>query len=261
MEETEILSLNGEAKGKVALPKAFEEEVRPELILRAVLAENTRKLQPQGHYLLAGMQTTATYFGAMNSYRSGRHMGLAIRPREKLGGGALGKVRVVPSAKSGKRAHPHLIEKRLIEQINKKEYQRALASAVSATGKPSKHTKLKMPIVITNDIESIKKTKEIVKVINAIKLSDQLEEGKKSKLRKGLRRTSSRRRYKKSFLLVLGKESSAIKAARNIAGVDACEVSKLTANLLAPGGVSGRITVWSENAIKNLEESIKNKSL
>jgi hypothetical protein len=32
----------------------------------------------------------------------------------------------------------------------------------------------------------------------------------------------------------------AIKAARNIAGVDACTVSNLTANLLAPGGVPGK---------------------
>lgn len=261
MEEIEVLSLNGEAKGKVALPKLFEDEIRPELIIRAVVAENTRKLQPQGHYPLAGMQTTATYYGAMNTYRSGRHTGQAIRPRQKLGGGAQGQVRVVPSAVKGKRAHPHLIEKILVEQINKKEYQKAISSAVAATAKPNKNSKLKMPIVITNEIESMKKTKDVVKVMKALKLSDQLEKEKKSKIRKGLRRTSSRKHYKKSFLLVVGKESSAIKAARNIAGVDACEVSKLTTNLLAPGGVSGRLTIWSESAIKNLEESVKKMSL
>lgn len=102
MEEIDVLSLDGKPKGKLEAPKAFQETVRPELIQRAVVAENTRKLQPQGHYPLAGMQTTATYYGAMNSYRSGRHMGIAIRPREKLGGGVQGKVRVVPSAVKGK---------------------------------------------------------------------------------------------------------------------------------------------------------------
>ena len=81
-----------------------------------MLAEASQKLQPQGHYVLAGMQTTATYYGAMNSYRTGRHVGRAIRPREKLGGGIQGKVRRIPSSTKGKRAHPHMIEKIIKEQ-------------------------------------------------------------------------------------------------------------------------------------------------
>jgi large subunit ribosomal protein L4e len=121
MQEAEVLSLDGKAKGKVALPGMFEDEVRPELIRRAVLAESTMKLQPQGHFLLAGMQTTARYYGRMNSYRTGRHMGNAIRPKQKLGGGAQGAVRRIPSSTKGKRAHPHLVEKIIAEEINKKE--------------------------------------------------------------------------------------------------------------------------------------------
>jgi len=172
MSEADILSLDGRSKGKLALPGIFNEEVRPELVMRAVIAENTRKLQPQGHYQLAGMQTTAAYYGKMSSYRSGRHMGVAIRPREKLAHGAQGKVRIIPSARTGKRAHPHMVEKHLIEEINRKEYQKALASAISATvitrdGKPN-------PIVVSNEIESIGKTKEMLKVFNSLGLKDEL---------------------------------------------------------------------------------------
>ena len=55
--DAEVLSIEGSAKGKMALPGIFEDEVRPELIQRAVVAENTLRLQPQGHFPLAGMQT------------------------------------------------------------------------------------------------------------------------------------------------------------------------------------------------------------
>jgi large subunit ribosomal protein L4e len=250
MKEVDVLALDGRATSKVALPSIFELEVRPELIQRAVIAENTSKLQPQAHYLLAGMQTTARYYGRMHSYRSGRHMGTAIRPRQKLGGGAQGKVRVIPSSTKGKRAHPHLIEKTLIEHINKKEYQKALSSAISAT----------KSIVVANDIEAIKKTKEIVKAFNNFKLTSTLEKST-PKIRKGLRRSSHQKHYSKSILLIISSDNNAIKAARNIAGVDACDVSNITANLLAPGGVPGRVTVWSEKAIKEIEASIKKQSL
>ncbi len=260
MEEADVLLLDGRTKGKIILPGIFDSEVRPELIQRAVLAENTMALQPQGHFLLAGMQTTARYYGRMNSYRSGRHMGVAIRPKQKLGGGVQGQVRRIPSAKKGKRAHPHLIEKTLMEQINKKEYQKALASAVSATG--AANNKQSKPIVVTDEIESIKKTKDMMKVFSSLNLGSKIEESsQKVRIRKGLRRSSKTKHYKKSVLLVIGKEGSALKAAGNIAGVDACTVSNITANLLAPGGVPGRTTVWSERAIKGIEDSIKGQSL
>lgn len=235
------------------LPGIFEIMVKPELIRRAVIAENTKALQPQGHFPLAGMQTSARYYGKMNSYRSGRHMGNAIRPRQKLGAGVQGQVRRIPSATKGKRAHPHLIEKTMEEAINKKEYQRALASAISATCRAANST----PLIVTDDIESISKTKEMLKVLGSLKLSEEINKGKNSKLRKGLRRSSRMKRYPKSILLVVGKETPAIKSARNIAGVDACTTSTITANLLAPGGNPGRVTVWSENAVNGIEESIK----
>ncbi len=256
--EADVLSLDGKQKGKVALPEAFEELVRPELIQRAVHAENTRLLQPQAHYPLAGMQNTARYYGRMHSYRTGRHMGQAIRPRQKLGGGRQGQVRVVPSAVSGKRAHPHLAEKILIEDMNKKEYQKAIASAVSATA--MHNGTLRMPIVITNEIESISKTNEMLKLFTMLKLADK-KSAPKVHIKKGLRRSTRQRHYKKSVLLIISKDANAIKAARNIAGVDACMVSNITANLLAPGGLSGRKTVWSEHAIKEVNESIKGLSL
>ena len=183
-------------------------------------------------------------------------MGVAIRPRQKLGGGTQGKVRIIPSSVKGKRAHPHLVEKILVEGINKKEYQKALASAVSATSRSSS------PIILTSEIESVAKTKDMIKIFSSLKLINDINDSKdKVKIRKGLRRSSRMKHYKKTILLIVGKNDKAIKAARNIAGVDACIVSNISANLLAPGGVPGRTTVWSEHAMKGIEESIRKQSL
>lgn len=254
MATANVLSIDGNSKGTVELPKAFSELVRQDLITRAVVAENTYMLQPQGHYPLAGMQTTAAYFGAMHSYRTGRHMGKAIRPREKLGGGVQGKVKIIPSAVKGKRAHPHMVEKTLIEKINKREYQKALASAISATARDS-------PLIVEDKIEETKRTKDMLNIFAKLKISSYVERSAKPSIKKGIRRSTRMRHYRKSVLLIVSKESPALKAARNMAGVDVCTVSSMRANLLAPGGTPGRIAVWSESAIKNLDSAIEKYAL
>jgi large subunit ribosomal protein L4e len=266
MTSANILNLQGAVKGTIEMPATFEETVREDLIRRAVLAENSLKLQPQGHSLLAGMNTTARYYGTMSSYRSGRHMGIAIRPRQKLGGGRQGDVRRIPSSVKGRRAHPHRIEKTIIERINIKEYQKAIRSSIAATANANYVLKgrkidVKLPLVVTDEIESIKKTKELIKVLETLKLSKDLEASKTPRIRKGLRRLASRKHFRKSLLIVVGSDKGVVKAARNIPGIDACTTSSINANLLAPGGVPGRITLWSESAVKSLASEVSKLSI
>ncbi len=267
MATADVLTLQGSVKGTVELPQSFDERVRSDIIRRAVLAEETLTLQPQGHFLLAGMQNTARYYGAMNSYRGGRKQGVAMRPRQKLGGGRQGDVRVVPSSVKGRRAHPHRIEKTLIEQINKKEYQKALRCSIAATALPDmvikgKHAfEGKLPLVVSDDIESIKRTKELVKVFDTLRLSKDVDSSHDSKLRKGLRRSSKRRAFRKTVLLVVGEDKGVINAGRNIPGVDVCTAKAITVSKLAPGGVPGRITLWSESALKKIDSEVQKLSL
>ncbi len=260
MASAKILNTDGSVIKSVELPSAFSERVRPDLIARATIAENSRKMQPQGHYLLAGMQTTARYYGAMNSYRTGRHMGIAIRPRQKLGGGVQGDVRRIPSAVKGKRAHPHMIEKIITENINAKEYQKAIRSAIAATSQREQMrgpTQTVPPIIVSGSIESLKKTKDVAKVLSDLKLDWFVENGQEMTKRKGLRRLSKQRRYRRSILIVVEKDGGLVKAARNIAGVDACSMRHITANALAPGGKPGRLTIWSENVLPVMDKQIE----
>jgi large subunit ribosomal protein L4e len=251
MTSADVYSIDGKKKGSIEVPMVFDQRVKPELILRAVNAENTRRLQPQGHNLMAGMDNTATYYGAMHSYRTGRHMGIAIRPRQKLGGGQQGMVRKIPSSTKGRRAHPHKIEKILIEKMNKREYTSAIESAIAASVSPE----TKMPIVVANDMESIKRTSEMVTLIRNLKLGEKLDNVDK-RIRKGLRRSSKRRSFTHAILFVVSKDGPAMKSARNIAGVDVCMVNKLSTGMLAPGGKPGRTAIWSEGALKDLTAAV-----
>ncbi|MEM0149738.1 MAG: 50S ribosomal protein L4 [Candidatus Micrarchaeaceae archaeon] len=258
----DVLQLDGSVKKSIELPKVFECEVNIPVMRRAANAEMTLKLQPQGHYVLAGMQTTAAYYGAMSSYRTGRHMGIAIRPREKLGGGVQGKVKRIPSAVKGKRAHPHMVEKRLVERINRKEYIRAMESAIASTKFEMHGAGVKSaPIILSDEIESIGKTKQLVAVLYKLGLGNYLEERSKPSLKKGLRRSARVRHFRKSLLFVFSNGAKAAKAARNIPGVAACTVSTLTVGALAPGGSAGRLSVWSESAINSISDAVSAYSL
>ncbi|MCL5433546.1 MAG: 50S ribosomal protein L4 [Candidatus Marsarchaeota archaeon] len=258
----DVFDIKGSLKESIVLPESFKEHVRNDLIRRAVLAEETLTKQPQGHSLLAGMNTTARYYGAMDSYRSGRHRGIAIRPRQKLGGGRQGDVRRIPSAMKGRRAHPHRIEKTIVERINAKEYQKAIRSSIAATAdlKYVKQRNIydgKLPLIISNDIESLKKTANVLEFLKKFGIEKDLDKSKKPQLKKGLRRSSKLRHFRRSVLIIVNDDKGIIKAARNIAGVDVCKVASIKASLLAPGGVPGRLTIWSKDAINNLDEKIK----
>jgi len=263
MATANVLNLEGGHSGTIELPEIFDNAYKPWLIQRAVLAEQSLRFQPQAHYVLAGLQTTATYYGAMHAYRSGRHMGVAIRPKQKLGGGVQGDVRRIPSAVKGRRAHPHLIEKKIHEQINKKEWQGALASAIAATSLPNNkatHTK-SLPIVVSDDIETIKKTKEILKVFGALGFAKILQESTEPKIRKGIRRSSRQKSYKHSLLLIVNQDKGAVKAARNIPGVSASTIKDLTISKLAPNGKEVVATIWSESAVKGIGAEAQKLSL
>jgi large subunit ribosomal protein L4e len=247
-----ILNLEGKEEKKIELPEIFSGTLKPWLVRRAVISEQTYKLQPQGHFVLAGMQTTAAYYGAMSSYRTGRHMGKAIRPREKLGDGVQGKVRRIPSSVKGKRAHPHLIEKKIVELINKKEYQNAIKSALSGLFNEEniKH------IIITKQAAEIKKSKEMKEFLIKLNLYSELE-NLVPRRRKGLRKLANQKKYKHVVLLVASDNSPILKAGKNIPGLDVSAVSNLKMNKLAPGGDLIQNVIFTEDAIEELPKIIE----
>ncbi len=257
----EVYSLDGSRKETVTLPPVFHSEYRVDLIQRAMLSEQSERFQPQGHFVLAGLQTTAVYVGSYSGYRRGRHMGIAIRPRQKLGGGAMGDVRRIPSSTKGKRAHPHQVEKITTERINKREYLKAIESAIAGCARSEiikeKHPIDKaLPIIVEDGIEKLQKTKDLIKLLNSLGFTNDLEISHKPKTLTG--RASRKRRFRKTVLIVVNDPKEISKAGRNIAGVDVIGIKELNVETLAPGTLP-RPTIWSKSAIANIEGALKER--
>ena len=259
--EAEVYSLDGSKKERMTLPAAFSAEYRPDLVRRAVHSEQSRRFQQQGHFVLAGLQTTAVYVGTYSGFRRGRHMGIAMRPRQKLGGGAMGDVRRIPSAVKGKRAHPHLIEKNLVERINKREYALAMESAIAGCSqneiiRKTHPVEMQMPMVVEDGIEKVARTKDLIKTLSSLGFSGDIDASHKPKALNG--RRSRKRRFRKSVLIVVSDAESVGKAGRNIPGVDVIGVKSLDVETLAPGA-SPRPTIWSKAAVAQVEASLKGR--
>ena len=248
--KAKVLSLNGEVVEEIELPAVFNEEFRPDIIKKAVHAIQSHRRQPYGPNPQSGMNYAWENWGPGHGY--------ARVPRWKIGSRAV----VVPQAVGGRRAHPPKIQKKWDKKINRKELRKALKSAIAATAveeivKARKHIfDGELPKIVVDDIESVKRTKEVVEVFKAIGVLADVERAKDRKRYRAGKGKMRGRRYvaKKSVLLVVGKDDGIIKAANNLPGVDAVLVKDLNVELLAPGCHAGRLTVWSKSAIEYLGE-------
>jgi large subunit ribosomal protein L4e len=73
------------------------------------------------------------------------------------------------------------------------------------------------------------------------------------KSRSGTRSRKAGTRTAKSLLLVVG-GGHILKSGRNIPGVDVVQAEKLRVKDLAPGTHPGRLTLYTENALKKISE-------
>lgn len=263
-----VYSLDGKKTKEIVLPDAFFAPLEPEIINRAVLAILSSRRQPKGVKPGAGMKV-AEYRGRRSLPPQDRGINVehARLPRLKNRGSLLAsRVGNVPQAVGGRAAHPPKVEKKLVEKINKKEKRRALISAIAYTKELEAVAKrhripkeISLPIVVENSFEDVKKTKDVLAFLSKIGLDEDIANAKKkTKIRAGKGKAKGRKvKKKKSILIITSKEAPVYKAARNLVGVDIVPVKKLNALLLAPGGMPGRLTVWTEGAIKEVAEWLK----
>jgi large subunit ribosomal protein L4e len=247
-----VFDLKGEEVDQLNLPQIFNTPIRPDVIKRAVVTIQSHKYQPQGRDPMAGKKNTAV----------SRHAGLGISrvPRLRERGQ---RAAFAPGTVGGRSAHPPVSEKNIRKKIPKKEMQLAIRSAVAATGSKevvSSRGHLiddvpDFPLVVVDDFQTLKKTKEIEEVLMNLGVwSDifRVKESRKVRAGKGKMRG---RKMKQAVgpLLVITRNDGITEAARNLPGIDIVSVENLNAELLAPGTHSGRLTVWTSSALKKLE--------
>lgn len=248
-----VFNLEGKSTRKIELPPVFATPLRPDVIKRAVLAIQSSRFQPQGRDPMAGKRTSAESRGTGSA--------MARIPRLK---GQSGRAAFAPGTVGGRQSHPPVSEKRIVKRIPKKEKRLALLSAIAATASRevvaarghSVVDVLEIPLVVTNDLEALKKTREVEETLIRLGvLSDiyRVEGSRKVRAGKG---KSRGRKMKQSVgpLIVVAEDKGIMEAARNIPGVNVARVSSLNAEMLAPGTHPGRLTIWTDSALERLNE-------
>ena len=249
---SKVFDLKGEVAGKIKLPEVFRTPIRPDVIKRAVVAIQSHRFQPQGRDPMAGKRTTAESLGV--------GLGIARVPRKK----GTQRAALMPGAVGGRAAHPPVSEKKIRKKIPKKEKMLALCSAIAATANKEIVAKRghvvdyvpDLPLVVVDDLQKLKKTKEVEEVFMQIGVWPDIYRVKESrKIRAGKGKMRGRK-YKQAVgpLIVITENDGIVKAARNIPGIDIATVDNLNVELLAPGTHPGRLTVWTQSAIEKLRE-------
>jgi len=254
--KTEVVGLDGKSAGKIDLPKVFSTQLRPDLVQRAFWLVGSHGIQPQGRDPMAGERTTAETHSPPTG--TGRSRIPRVKGERYSRGGLAGGV---ASVVKGRLPHPPRSEKVIHLGINRKERRLATDSAIAYTAsldavkaRGHKVKKMGLPLVISDEVETVEKTAELMSFLEKVELESELkrvDEG--SKRRTGKSRLRGRV-YKSRVgpLIVVTNDRGVGKAASGIPGVDVTRVDSLSVLDLAPGGVPGRLTLWTESALSTL---------
>jgi len=258
-----ILDQTNNKKGEIELPSQFTESVREDLIHRAVITIQSNKRQPYGAAPEAGKRSSSIVSKRRRKYRGSYGIGISRTPRKVMSrsGTRMNWVGAfAPNTVGGRRAHPPK-SKDWTKKLNKKERRKAIRSAMAATliietvKQRGHHLPKGYPFAIDASIESFTKTKDILGMLDKLGLNKELKRAKEKSIRAGKGKVRGRKYIKKKGpLIVISKKGKIIGAAKNIPGVEVVEVRSLNAELLAPGAVPGRLTIWSSAAIETLEK-------
>jgi large subunit ribosomal protein L4e len=248
-----IFDLQGKPAGKTTLPTVFATPLRPDVIKRAVLAIQSSRLQPQGRDPMAGKRTSAE--------SRGTGLGMARIPRVKGGGG---RAAFAPSTVGGRQPHPPRSEKKIVKRIPKKEARLALLSAIAATASQDVIASRghrtedipEIPLIVTDSIEELTKTSELEATLTNLGVFSDLYRVKTSrKIRAGKgKRRGRKMKQAVGPLIVVTENKGIFNAAGNLLGVTVTKVNNLNAEMLAPGTHPGRLTLWTNGAIEQLDK-------
>ena len=242
--KTKILPSNKE----IELPKCFNEKIRDDISNKYYETEKRR--QPYAPYFMAGRQHSASGKIRHNRrfWKTAYGKGISRVPRKILwrrGTQFYWIAAEIGSARGGRKIHPPTVAHfQKQKKINKKEKLLALYSAIAATASSvyvkRRYMRLEKEIHVPIVIESIllkTKTKEFANEMKKI-LNENYELAERGKKQVGV-------------LIVIGNNEKLKTKLFDIRKVKELEIKDLMP--------LGRLTVYSENAIKELGEMEKKK--
>lgn len=256
MMKADVLGLDGKPSGEVEVPAVFSTQLRPDLVKRMFWLVGSHHLQPKGRDPMAGERTTAETHSPPTG--TGRSRIPRVKGERYSRGGLAGGV---ASVVKGRLPHPPRSEKVIHLGVNRKEKKLATDSAIAFTAnldavKARGHRVKKpaLPLVVADDIETVEKTGELVKFLEKVDLKAEL-----ARVEGNVKRNTGKRRLRGRVyrtgagpLIVVTNDRGVGKAAGGIPGVGVTRVESLSILELAPGGVPGRLTLWTESALGTL---------
>ena len=254
--KTKVLATTGKEAGEIELPAVFDTPFRPEVIHKVYVNLLSHSYQRQGRYPGAGEMVSA----------ESRNTGLGIARLARARGEGFpraGQAASVAGVRHGRVAHPPESWKLIYKKINHKEKQLGLCSAIAATASKELVQRrghkigdnVKLPLIVSNDIEMIAKTRDLKKTLVDLGIEDDIARaGMTRKAQSGTARRRGRQaRSGTSALIVVGKDSKLVKLSRSISGVDVKHAKDVSVIDLAPGSKPIRLTIFSQNAIEQLQ--------
>jgi len=245
-----VYTIDGGVKRQITLPKVFNYPYRPDLIREAVRVFQLNRVQPHGVDPMAGMRRVAESWGPGHGISK-------MVPRV----GHTSRGAIIPSTVGGRAGHPPTTEKVWKRKMNVKMRRLAKYSALSMTANKTMVAKrghkfsdeITLPLVVEDDFEKISTTKEAIRVLQNLGVYEDIERASERRIRGGKGKRRGRRyKRKKSVLIVVSNKENVVKGFRNLPGVDVVTPRELNAEVLAPGTHAGRLTIFTESAIKEI---------
>jgi len=234
-------------------PDVFNVELRDDLVrsVHDLVLLNGR--QPYAVSPDAGKQHSAESWG------TGR--AVARVPRVKGSGTRrAGQAAFANFARKGRMAHPTKTTRRWQRKTPLTLRRTVCAMSVAATAVPEivegrghRISGVNMlPVVVSDAVSAMSKTKEAVGLLKKLGLSEDLERVERSRTITCGKGKHRNRRYNMRRGLLIIHDRAELKAFANIRGVDTMDVNCLSILGLAPGGKLGRLVMWTESAFLKL---------
>ena len=251
-----VYSTAAAAGAQTALPAVFTAPIRPDVV--NFVHTNVRKNKRQAYAVNrdAGMCYSAESWGTGRAVA--RIPRVAGGGTHRSGQGAFGNM-----CRGGRMFAPTRVWRRWHRKVSKGQRRYATASALAASAIPAlvmaRGHKIsnvnEVPLVVSNDVQAIQKTKDAVALLASFGLNEDVDHVKASKkLRAGKGKMRNRRFVmRKGPLVIYDQDQGLTQAFRNIPGVECCQVDRLNLLQLAPGGHVGRLCIWTEGAFNKLD--------
>merc|ERR1711937_73239 len=244
-----VYNTSGEKSGEASMPAVFRAPIRHDIVnfVHTQLRKNAR--QATGVKRIAGEQTSAESWG------TGRAVARIPRVR---GGGThrSGQAAFGNMCRAGRMFAPLKTWRKWHRMCNVNQRRYATTAAIAATGVPE------MPLVVDNNVEECKKTKDAVEILKRLGAFEDVKRVYATRRnRAGRGKTRGRKHVQKLGPLVVYKnDNGVVRGFRNIPGVELMNVNAMNILRLAPGGHVGRFVIFTENAFNELNSIYGNFS-